>query len=937
MKIWPHTPVRALLALAACAATWVPPTWAADSKAAQYYEDALQRYEKKDYPSAIIQLKNALKIDNQQLTVQLLLGKALLANGEVQAAEVAFTEATRLGVNRAEVVVPLAQALVGQARLAEVVAAGPRFDPAGLPPQVRRELLLVQAAAHSDLGTLREASKAIEEARSIDPGAADSWLAEVPIQIRAHRYKEAATAADRALALKPNDPQAIYLKGTVAHAQGQVAVALTAYERTIALQPNHLDARLGRAGLLLDLNRIDDAAREVAQARQLAPRDPRPTYLAAQVAERKNDPKAARAALAEVTSLLDPVPMNFMRYRPQVMMLGGLAHFGLGQNEKARPYLEGVVRQQPDAPAAKLLAQIFLGDKNHDRAIETLDAYLKTHAGDVQAVVLLATAQIGKGRPSRAIQLLQDALKTQDSARLHAFLGLTFAGAGKPSEAVLELEKGYRKDPAQVAAGAALIELYLRGKQNAKALEIAEAIAKRYPAEAQYQALLGHARFETGDRPRARAAYEQALKVDPRFVATQLGLARLDGRERQDEAAVRRLSAILAQDERNVEALIESAYIAERRGQPAEAVRLMTRAADFSLPPNQGAALALVELHLRQAHPDLALAAVKQLEAKTPDSPDVLLAGARVRLAAKDAKGAQAILLRAGRLAEAEAPALAQIALLQMAADDAKGALYTASKALQADPAYLPAQALSVDANLRLGDTAAAEQAAREIAQRHPKMALSAALLGDVAVARKQWPAALDAYRRAQQLEPSVANLIRLYHVQERQSPKDAVQTAEAWLKSHPGDVQVRGLLAATHARTGNLPQARAAYEALVAAAPDDAEALNNLANVMLLQKDAKALPVAEKALARKPGVAHIIGTTGWAAYHAGQGDRALQLLRDARLRDPSNADTRYFLGVVLASKGRNAEARDELRGAIASGPGFLHAKEAQTLLDSLN
>jgi hypothetical protein len=30
-----------------------------------------------------------------------------------------------------------------------------------------------------------------------------------------------------------------------------------------------------------------------------------------------------------------------------------------------------------------------------------------------------------------------------------------------------------------------------------------------------------------------------------------------------------------------------------------------------------------------------------------------------------------------------------------------------------------------------------------------------------------------------------------------------------------------------------------------------------------------------------------------------------LQLLRDARLRDPNNLDTRYFLGAVLASSGR--------------------------------
>ncbi len=94
---------------------------APDPEASRFYEDALQRFEKRDMPGAIVQLKNALKADNKNLAVQVLLGKALLANGEVAAAEVAFNEALRLGVNRAEVVVPLARSLVGQARLAEVV------------------------------------------------------------------------------------------------------------------------------------------------------------------------------------------------------------------------------------------------------------------------------------------------------------------------------------------------------------------------------------------------------------------------------------------------------------------------------------------------------------------------------------------------------------------------------------------------------------------------------------------------------------------------------------------------------------------------------------------------------------------------------------------------------------------------------------------------
>ncbi len=939
-RFFPHAglalALRAL-ALAACLAVAAPWSYAANAKAAQYYEDALQRFQKQDYAGAIIQLKNSLKIDNQQLPVQVLLGKALLANGDVAAAEVALNEALRLGVSRAEVIVPLAQALVGQARVSEIVAAGPRFDGAGLPPAVNQELLLIKASAHSDLGAPREALKALQEARAINPNSVDSWLAEVPVQIRARQFTEAGAAAERALALAPDSADAYYLLGSIAHAQGNVAQALAAYDRALQLAPKHLEARVARAGLYMDQGRQVDLAADVAEARKLSPNDPRPTYFSALLADRRHDAKAARAALAEVTALLDPVPMDFMRFRPQLLMLGGLAHFGLGQNEKARPYLEGVTRQQPGAPAAKLLGQIYLSENNIDRAIETLDAYTRSNPTDTQGVVLLATAQMGKGRPARAAQLLHDALKTQDSPRLHAFLGLTLAGGGKAVDALAELEKAYRKDPSQVAAGAALIDLYLRSKQAPKALAIADALIRKSPQDAQFHALLGHARAAAGDGTRARAAYEQALRLDPGFTAVQLGLARLDVRERKDDDAVKRLSGILARDAKHVEALMELALLAERRGQAAEATRLMTKAADVSAPGHLSAALELVDLHLRAGRPDAAREAMKRLEGMAPDHLAVLMAGARVSLALKDAPAAQVALTRASRVADYDATTLVQIALLQMAADDAKGALYTAGKALQSEPDFLPAKALSVDANLRLRDLPAAERLAREIAQKQPRLALASALLGDVAAARGQTAAALAAYRRAHQVEPGTASLMRLHNALARHDPGAATQLVENWVKSHPGDVPARHVLAGSYARAGRFVPARGMYESILTATPNDAEVMNNLANVLLMLKDPGALQLAERALARKPGAAYIIGTTGWAAFQAGQGDRALQLLRDARLRDPGNPDTRYFLAAVLASKGRKAEARDELHGALKPGSTFTYAKPAQALLQTLN
>ena len=908
-----------------------------NSKTARFYEDALVRYEKKDIEGAIIQLKNALQIDPNLLPVQLLLGKALMQNGEVAAAQVAYTEALRLGVNRAEIVIPLGQAYLAQGKH-RLVLEQPSFNPVGLPPDVQLRVHLLRASTYGDLGDARNALRSIDEARALNNRSPDVWFAEVPIRIRAGQLKEATLAADKGLALAPNSAEGLYQKGSIAHVQGELRNALAAYDKALQADASHVDARVTRIGIYMDLARFDDAAKDVGVLLIQAPDEPRGAYLKALLAERKGDTAAVQEALKQVTELLDPVPPEFVRYRPQLLMLNGLAHFGLNEREKAKGYLEAFQKVQGNSPVAKLLARIYLTAGDAAKAVSVIETYLKAQPGDGQAMTLLASANMALGRNAKATALMQEALKTQDNPAYRTTLGLSLIGSGQSAIGITELEAAYKKDPGQTQAAQALVELYLKGNQASKGVSIAEGLVKLQPANASYHNLLGMVQGQSGNIAAARASFEKAIKLDDNLTFAKLNMARLEIATKAYDAAALRLNDLLKVNERNSEAMYELSVMADRKGQPAEAQRWLEKARDAANPKDLRWGLALVDFHLRNGRPGPALDAAKIASGRAPEDLATLMAYSRALLASGDTVGAKNILSGATRFAEYNAPKQVEIAALQMAANNPSGAAYSLEKALSSQPDYLPAQALMAEAEFRLGESAKAEKRAREIVAQNPKRAVGYRLLGGIALAKGQVTPAIDSYRRAFDLEPSTETVLLLFRaLSSQEGGKPAQQLAEQWLKTNPRDLPVRKALGDAFVRQANFPSAQIAYEAALKVNPDDADALNNLANVHLrLKNPTAAVKTAELALAKAPGNAAVIDTLGWALLQSGDNDRALQLLRDARLRQPSDPEIRFHLATVLAKTGRKNEAKEELEAALKGGKNFESAAEAAKLLQAI-
>ena len=409
--------------------------------------------------------------------------------------------------------------------------------------------------------------------------------------------------------------------------------------------------------------------------------NPRVAYLRAQLADREGDRAAAQAALREVTALIDPIPIDVIRFRPQLLMLAGLAHHALNEQEKAKPFLEMVARQQPGNPIAKLHAQLLFEEGQVENGIQALENYLRYQPRDGQALALLASGHTTQGRHAKATAIMQDALRGQDNADLRGVLGLSLLRSGQYASAQNELEAAVRRNPKLEQPSFSLAMLYLRTGQAAKAVPLAQGLVKTRPGNASFLHLLGLAQSGAGQIAAARQSYELALRADPSLLNAQLSLARLEAQQGQWSQAEKRLQDLNKAQPGALDVLLELAALTQQRGRLADAERWLLNAISAAPPREIRADIALIALRLRQGNAPGALEAGRQLLSKAPEELPALVAHARAQMAAGETAGARTNLTAASRRAGYEATPLIEIATLQLQIGDLSNARHSLEKA----------------------------------------------------------------------------------------------------------------------------------------------------------------------------------------------------------------------------------------------------------------
>ncbi|MFQ5806010.1 MAG: tetratricopeptide repeat protein [Phycisphaerae bacterium] len=119
--------------------------------------------------------------------------------------------------------------------------------------------------------------------------------------------------------------------------------------------------------------------------------------------------------------------------------------------------------------------------------------------------------------------------------------------------------------------------------------------------------------------------------------------------------------------------------------------------------------------------------------------------------------------------------------------------------------------------------------------------------------------------------------------------------------------------------REGQREQVAQLYEECLRLAPDNPQALNNLAYLLAdkLDRAGEALPYAQRLQDLAPDNPNILDTVGWVYFKNGNIEQAEAVFLEALRIDPGNVPARYHLGRVYADSGEKAVAERALRRAL--------------------
>ncbi len=642
--------------------------------------------------------------------------------------------------------------------------------------------LLVAANVAGYSGDYETALQRVAQVLADEPDNARAWLAKAEfLRFGLGRDGESVAAYEKALALDPKSVGANVGLATFRLTKGELDAARKQVEQMRKALPNHPQTRFVAALVALEAGELKQANEESQAMLKLGPEDARFLHLAGAIAAQSGallvaekylsqsltqsaDNPSARLLLAhtllkageasKAINALQPL-MEQQGRSHAAMALAGQAYLMLGETGKAVDAFRKAVDLDPaDVRSKTALAVVDLGKGRVDEGLGALKGLAASDAG-ITADLALISALLSRGDEAGALQaiaqLQQKQPKLPDAPYLRGSIQLRHR---QLDEARASFEQALQLSPGHFQAAVALAMLDVDAGRIAEAIKRFDAMVDKDPRNIRARMAAIELRVRAGA---SADDYEQlllgAIKASPDAVEPRLSLIRhrmAQGDVKQGLQAAREGQTAIPD---SAEMLLALGQVQALSGDMNQAVSTLNKLL-AKMPNSPDPYLRMAEVHAQAK--DLAAAAqdLRRAMALAPRNPEVVgkLVAVQVALGKfSDARAALKDMEVAGAPKPVILTASGDVAYAQKAWTEAIRA-YRAALDLQRDDPLLAVKLHSV--MLKAGQSADAARLASSWMSAHAKDTIFLNHLASQALQSGKLAEAETLYKQVLALEP---------------------------------------------------------------------------------------------------------------------------------------------------------------------------------------
>jgi putative PEP-CTERM system TPR-repeat lipoprotein len=593
-----------------------------------------------------------------------------------------------------------------------------------------------------------------------------------------------------------------------------------------------------------------------------------------------------------------------------------------GNEETGASILGRILLKNPATAVARVrLAAIRLKQNNFADVVSVLDPI--KNSSDIRVMELLSNAYLRLRRNEDALNVLRrmdsDGKARSDVKRSIALLEIQM---GRTDQGIKDLAQAVSRDPANPALVGPFVSALVQARRFPEALAAADRLGSDPKQRAAALVLRGDILVFQHDSAGAQAAFDGAVQADPRNTAALYSRANFFASTRKFAEANRDLRAILAQDSRNLTALLKLAEIAAQQGEDQNVRNILGQAIAAS--PNSAAPRVVLVRYL-VARKDFknGLIAANDLVRTQPKSADGLVLLGQVQFMLGQKKEVVATYRRLVSLTPTAAGSQVLLGSALSAVGDREGAARALESAVKLNPSAADVRGAQVNLQFVQGNADAAVASARAFQASYPKPEADI-LLAETLEKAKRSEQAVAVLNKSLTERPTNVIVLRLAQYAVRANDgKRALELLSNWLAGHPDDLVVRLEYATFLMQQGSAAQAIAQYQTILKQDANNVVALNNLGWLIQGSDPKRALSLLTLALKLSPDSADVADTLGWLKVQQKDAAGGLALLNRAHALQPKDGGVTYHLVLALDANAKRESARGLLKALLASGVSF--------------